>query len=132
MERYTPFEEMDRMFDQMRSRMGGLGESRPFGSRETHMNLSERDGEFVLAADLPGFEKDEIELSFYDGVLTVSANHEVTGDEFARSRKVSERVTLPKTVEKEKITASYRNGVLEVRLPIEEEAEAENHIEISD
>ncbi|GAA0224695.1 Hsp20/alpha crystallin family protein [Haladaptatus pallidirubidus] len=139
MERYTPFEEMDRMFEQMRSRMWGVSEPhrdgrRLEGRRGTHMNLKERDGQFVLVADLPGFEKEEIDLSFGDDVLTVSAKHEVTGEDFARARELSERVTMPKTVEKEDITATYRNGVLEVRLPIAESDDVEDgdRIEISD
>ncbi|WP_227374865.1 Hsp20/alpha crystallin family protein [Haladaptatus halobius] len=133
MERYTPFEEMDRMFEQMRARMWGLGESQTEPRRETHIDLSERDGAFVLVADLPGFEKEEIDLSFRDYALTVSANHEVTGDEFTRARQVSERVTLPKTVNEDGISATYRNGVLEVRLPIAEaEEETGSKIEISD
>ncbi|WP_266079008.1 Hsp20/alpha crystallin family protein [Haladaptatus caseinilyticus] len=134
MERYTPFEDMDRMFEQMRARMWGVGEPRSDGRRGTHIDLKEHDGQFVLVADLPGFEKEEIDLSFSDDVLTVSAKHEVTGDDFSRARELSERVSLPKAVEKDSITASYRNGVLEVRLPITEEEDTEDgdKIEISD
>ncbi|WP_049969446.1 Hsp20/alpha crystallin family protein [Haladaptatus cibarius] len=139
MERYTPFEDVDRMFEQMRSRMWGFQDPRSGGQRlngrpGTHMNLKEHDGQFVLVADLPGFEKEEIDLSFSDDVLTVSAKHEVTGDDFTRARELSERVTMPKVVEKEDIAASYRNGVLEVRLPIAdgEEADDGDRIEISD
>ncbi|WP_435155638.1 Hsp20/alpha crystallin family protein [Haladaptatus sp. DFWS20] len=134
MERYTPFEDMDRMFEQMRSRMWGVSDPRGDGRRGTHIDLKEHDGQFVLVADLPGFEKEEIDLTFSDDVLTVSAKHEVTGDDFSRARELSERVSLPKAVEKDGITASYRNGVLEVRLPVaeEEDAEEDDKIEISD
>lgn len=139
MERYTPFEDMDRMFEQMRSRMWGV--SQPHGEPHsggetrggTHIDLKEHEGEFVLVADLPGFEKEEIDISFSDDLLTIAAKHEVTGDDFARARELSERVTLPKSVEKDGIEATYRNGVLEVRLPIvEEEADEGDRIEISD
>ncbi|SIR50539.1 HSP20 family protein [Haladaptatus litoreus] len=139
MERYTPFEDVDRMFEQMRSRMWGFqdpqSERQQLNGRPgTHMNLKEHDGQFVLVADLPGFEKEEIDLSFSDDVLTVFAKHEVTGDDFTRARELSERVTMPKAVEKEDITASYRNGVLEVRLPIAEQEDEKggDRIEISD
>ncbi len=134
MERYTPFEDVDRMFEQMRSRMWGVGEPRGIGRQGTHMSLKEHDGQFVLVADLPGFEKEEIDLSLRDDVLTVSAKHEVDGDDFNRARELSERVTLPKAVEKDDITATYRNGVLEIRLPIaeQEETDEDDTIEISD
>jgi HSP20 family protein len=140
MERYTPFEDMDRMFEQMRARMWGTsdfrGEPRS-GTRVqnggTHVDLKERDGEFVLVADLPGFERDEIELSLADDTLTIAAKHEVTGEDFTRARELSERVTMPKSVEKDGIEATYRNGVLEVRLPIvEEETDDGDRIEITD
>ncbi|ODR83335.1 heat-shock protein Hsp20 [Haladaptatus sp. W1] len=136
MERYTPFEDMDRMFEQMRSRMWGTSAPRSElrgASHGTHVDLKERDGEFVLVADLPGFEKEEIELAFADDTLTVTAKHEVSGDDFSRARELSERVTMPKPVEKDGIEATYRNGVLEVRLPISEvETDDGDRIEISD
>ncbi len=130
---------MDRMFEQMRARMWGMDPRGEFRSDShgdhsaTHMDLKERDGEFVLVADLPGFEKEEIEVSFSDDTLTVAGKHEVSGEDFSRARELSERLTLPKSVEKDGIEATYRNGVLEVRLPIaEEETDDGDRIEISD
>jgi len=97
------------------------------------VDVKEHDGEFVLVADLPGFEREEIELSLADDTLTIAAKHEVTGEDFARARELSERVTVPKSVKKDGIEATYRNGVLEVRLPIvEEETDDGDRIEISD
>ncbi|MCO8242839.1 MULTISPECIES: Hsp20/alpha crystallin family protein [unclassified Haladaptatus] len=137
MERYTPFEDMDRMFEQMRARMWGTSDLRQdlqsHSHGGTHLDLKEHDGEFILVADLPGFEKEEIEVSFNDDALTVAGKHEVSGDDFSRARELSERVTLPKSVEKDGIEATYRNGVLEVRLPIaEKEIDDGDRIEISD
>ncbi|KZN25330.1 heat-shock protein Hsp20 [Haladaptatus sp. R4] len=137
MERYTPFEDMDRMFEQMRARMWGVSDLRQdlqgHSHGGTHLDLKEHDGEFILVADLPGFEKEEIEVSFNDDALTVAGKHEVSGDDFNRARELSERVTLPKSVEKDGIEATYRNGVLEVRLPIAEtETDDGDRIEISD
>jgi len=140
MERYSPFEDMDRMFEQMRARMWGTSDFREeprSGTRAqnggTHVDLKEHDGEFVLVADLPGFEREEIELSLADDTLTIAAKHEVTGEDFTRARELSERVTMPKSIEKDGIEATYRNGVLEVRLPIvEEETDDGDRIEISD
>jgi HSP20 family protein len=130
--RRTPFDEMDRMFDQMRRSMrspwsgrfddGDLPEmDRWMDARESNMSV-ERDGEdYVVLADLPGFEKEELDLRFEDGLLTVRGRHETseaseTGSS-TRSRSVFERVSLPGDVVEDAITATYRNGVLEVRLP---------------
>ena len=130
------------MFEQMRngfatwnsmdpdySGSGGFG--RMHGG--VHFDVSERDGEFVLIADVPGFEKEELTIRFDDGALSISADHETTDETSARSRHVHERVTLPKAVKEEEITASYRNGVLEIHLPVvDEERDAGRTIEISD
>ena len=153
MARYDPFEEMDRMFDQFRTRMwnadrpfgtgslgsGSLGTGFEFPARgrsDVNMDLEKRDGEYVFVADLPGFETEEIDLTFEDDTLVLAAEHEVRetetpdagdadmGDELVvstesrRSRHVSERVTLPAEIDAEAITATYRNGVLEVHLPL--------------
>lgn len=147
MARYDPFEEMDRMFDQFRTRMwnerplgvGSLGAGLDVPARgrsDVNMDLEKRDGEYVFVADLPGFETDEIDLRFEDDTLVLAAEHEVretetpderdadAGDELVvttesrRSRRVSERVTLPAEIDAEDITATYRNGVLEVHLPL--------------
>ena len=77
--------------------------------------LYEEDGEFVLTINMPGFEKEEIELAWDDGMLNVAAEHV---DE-ARDRKKTyhRRFRFPRDVDDDAITAEYTNGVLEVRLP---------------
>ena len=87
---------------------------------EDEVELYEEDGEFVLSIEMPGFERDEIDLSWDDGRLFVSAEHE---DE-ARSRKRTYHRTfrMPKRIEPDQIEATYRHGVLEVTLPIEQQA----------
>lgn len=137
--RYTPFEMMDRMFEQMRRDMWNMRddawESWPaFEERSGHshsagfnMDLSDHDGEYVFTADLPGFEKEEIDLRIDDDMLVLSAEHSVSDDTSARSRSISERVTLSKPVVEDEITATYHNGVLEVHLPIIEDAPERGH-----
>ena len=81
---------------------------------------------FVLEAELPGFNKEDIHLDVKDGILTISAQHSESKDEkddkgsyirrerrygsFSRSFDVT-------GVDEEHITASYNNGVLELNLP---------------
>jgi HSP20 family protein len=135
--RRDPFDEMDRMVEGMRRMMWGVGprgmamsgdESRNGlpaigGFAERGLNASiESDGEgYLVYADVPGFEKDELSLRFDDGFLTVEASHE-EGDESEtgvrrRSRHVHETLSVPGDVLEDEISATYRNGVLEVRLP---------------
>lgn len=128
MNRTTPFEEMDRLFDQMRRSMQD-GWMRPeFGGANVRLE-SDEDG-YVVNADIPGFETEEIDLRFADGVLTVEATQE-TGDESqSHSRYVHEQVRIPGDVVVEDIRAEYNNGVLEVRLPAETESESGHRIDI--
>jgi HSP20 family protein len=84
--RRPPFDEMDRLFDQMRRSMrspmsGHIGEwELPQFDRltdGTDSNLTvDRDGaDYVVLADLPGFEKEELDLRFDDGSLTITGRH---------------------------------------------------------
>jgi len=84
--------------------------------------LYEEDGEFVLTIDLPGFEREEIDLAWDDGVLNVAAEHVEEGRN--RRKTYHRRFRFPRAVDEDAITASYRNGVLEVTLPALEGATA--------
>lgn len=113
------------MMDSMRrSMMGGVRDARE-RSEMFDSNVSMERGEdgFVVFADVPGFEKDEIDLRFEEGVLHLAATHEVSGEaggiSASRSRQVRESIRVPGDVIVEDISASYRNGVLEVHLPVE-------------
>lgn len=73
--------------------------------------LYEGDGEFVLTIDVPGFEREEIDLAWDDGVLDVAADH--VDEERGRKKTYHRRFRFSKDA----ITARYENGVLEVTLP---------------
>jgi len=84
--------------------------------------LYEEDDEFVLSVELPGFDPEEIEVTWNDGVLNIAGEHE---DDHRDQRKTyHRRFRFPKRVDDEDITAEYRNGILEVRLPVETGATA--------
>ncbi|SEQ45927.1 Hsp20/alpha crystallin family protein [Natrinema salaciae] len=77
--------------------------------------LYEEDDEFVLTIDMPGFETEEIDLAWDDGVLNVAAEH--ADESRGRKKTYHRRFRFPKTVDEDEIDAEYTNGVLEVRLP---------------
>ena len=81
---------------------------------------------FVLEAELPGFNKEDIKLDVKDGILTISAQHTENKDEkddkgsyIRRERRYGSftRSFDITGVDEEHITASYNNGVLELSLP---------------
>jgi HSP20 family protein len=94
------------------------------------MDTVRRDGEVVLRFDLPGIAPEQIEVTVDKGVLSVSATREETkaeGDEqVVRERyygSVTRRVRLSDNLDAEQIEASNDNGVLEIRIPVREEAQ---------
>ncbi|MEM4780543.1 MAG: Hsp20/alpha crystallin family protein [Halalkalicoccus sp.] len=82
--------------------------------------LYEEDDEFVLDIDMPGFEREAIDLAWSDGVLNVAAEH--VDEERNRKRTYHRRFRFPRDVDDDGIAATYENGVLEVRLPVSEGA----------
>ncbi|MFB6361482.1 MAG: Hsp20/alpha crystallin family protein [Halobacteriales archaeon] len=94
--------------------------TRLFGSGSTDIELYEQEGEFLLSIELPGFDLDDIEVNWYEGWLTISAEH--ADEACGRQRTYHRSFRLPKAIEPEEIEASYQNGVLEVALPILEGA----------
>ncbi|PSQ10136.1 hypothetical protein BRC93_10585 [Halobacteriales archaeon QS_5_70_15] len=82
------------------------------------MSVDATDESYVVLADLPGFENEEIDLRFDDGTLHIGATHDVSDGEYARSRRVRESVSIDDEVV-DGIETTYRNGVLEVHVPVE-------------
>lgn len=82
--------------------------------------LYEEDDEFVLSVELPGFDVEEIDVTWDDGMLNIAADHEDA--ERNQRRTYHRRFRFPKRVDDEDIAANYRNGILEVRLPVSEGA----------
>lgn len=89
-------------------------------------DIKDADDKFVLEAELPGFDKEDISLDVKDGILTIKAEHKDSQDQkndkgeyirrerrygsFARTFDVS-------GINESGITAAYNNGILEVTLP---------------
>ena len=93
------------------------------------MDTVRRDGEVVLRFDVPGVEQDKIDVTVDKGVLTVSATREETKTEgenpVVRERlfgSFTRRVRLSDNLDAEAIEASHHDGVLEIRIPVREEA----------
>jgi len=96
--------------------------SRLFETGSNDYELYEEDGEFVLSVELPGFDPEEITASWDNGILNIAAEHE--DEERDQRRTYHRRFRFPKTVDDENLHAEYKNGILEVRLPVVTGAEA--------
>ena len=107
---------------------------RPFVSVQSlvpHTDMYEEKGELVMKTELPGIDKKDLNISLEGDRLTMKAEKKEEVKEDA-THQVRERyygqyyrsVTLPYPVKENKIAATFDNGVLELRLPKEEEVKA--------
>jgi len=86
--------------------------------------------EVVLKAELPEMKREDINVTFENNVLTLKGERKVTdevsNDRFQRLERFygsfSRSFTLPSTVDASRISATYKDGVLTVRLPQREES----------
>ncbi|MDZ7850373.1 MAG: Hsp20/alpha crystallin family protein [Halodesulfurarchaeum sp.] len=96
--------------------MSGLDlPSRLFETGNRDCELYEEDGEFVLSLELPGFDPEEMTVTWDKGVLNIAAEHE--DDTRGKRKTFHRRFCFPKAVTEKEISASYTKGILEVRLP---------------
>jgi HSP20 family protein len=94
------------------------------------MDLVETDEHFVLKADLPGMTESDVSIEVESNVLTVAgerkAEHEERHEGYYRIERAtgafSRSLTLPEGINSEAVTASFHNGVLEVRIPKPEQS----------
>lgn len=91
----------------------------------THPNvdLFEDKDHFYFRADLPGLEREDIQVEMGDGVLTLSGTRKsVAADgQAGRTSQFTRTVAVPARVQEDNIAARYEDGVLTVTLPKAEE-----------
>jgi len=95
------------------------------------VDVTETDKAFEIAAELPGMEEKNIEVSVSDGVLTIKGEKQEDKEEKKKDYYLSERTygsfqrsfEVPKGVDLDKIEASFKKGVLTVTLPKTAEAQ---------
>jgi len=133
--RSGPFEEMDRLFENLSPRgwlrpfHGGWpswGELMPtFEGKFPRIDIIDRDTEIIVRAEVTGVEKKDLDVSMADDSVTIKGctqheEKEEKGDYYRCeiSRGVFSRtVSLPSTVDSAKAKATFKDGVLELALP---------------
>jgi HSP20 family molecular chaperone IbpA len=86
--------------------------------------------EYVVRAELPGVDPDkDIDIQLLDGVLTIKAerreeNKDANRSEF-RYGSFSRSLTLPSGADENNVKATYKDGILEIRVPLKEEQQPE-------
>ncbi|WP_297391264.1 Hsp20/alpha crystallin family protein [Acidiferrobacter sp.] len=94
------------------------------------MDVTERENEYVIRMDMPGVNREDIDITLAEGVLTVSGevrrqHEEKAGDRLIREErcygKLARSVRLGSHIDDKKVSANYKDGVLELTLPKAEE-----------
>lgn len=100
-----------------------------FGAWTPAMDVYQNNDNVVAMIELPGMKKEDIEISLHDGVLTIAGERKtetVEGENAERTErfvgKFRRSVTLPTRVDANKVSASYKDGILTVTLPKAEDA----------
>jgi len=105
---------------------GDNGDSTSWAPR---VDLAETKNAYLVHVDLPGLSKDDLEINFHEGVLSISGerNAEEREEEtkYVRVERSYGRFyrafTLPQMVKSDEIEASFENGVLNITVPKAEE-----------
>ncbi|MDW9531678.1 Hsp20 family protein [Sinorhizobium meliloti] len=110
--------EMNRLFDDA------------FAGGWPSVEVSDRDKEIKVTAELPGLDEKDVELSLSDGVLSLRgekrAETEDQENQFSERYygRFERRIALGYEVDESKVNATFRNGVLTVTLPKTEQAQS--------
>lgn len=139
MQPHNYFSDFDDLFERMTQTHGALGRHADHGAGDVDfaVDVAHHDDEIVVTADIPGFEKADFDVAVDDDRLTIHAESDVeTGvDEDAYVRRerhhhaMRRTLHLPADADSEGATASYRNGVLTVTIPVKTDADV-RHIDI--
>jgi len=132
--RKTIWDEMNRMKKRMNRVWRGFDEN-PWefedsdedltGYRKAWVDARDSGDEFVVSVELPGVEKKDIQISVDEGYLAIrvekkSESEKKTEEQYSYSKDFIgfyRRIPLPENADVEKIDASYRDGILKLRIP---------------
>ena len=120
-------EEISRVFDDFASRFMPP----VFGGGAVTVDVYRKDGNVIVAAELPGLDPRDLDIKIYEDKVVLRAEKsgakEVESEEVIRSEryygKVSRVIALPVEVLPEKAKAKYKNGVLTITIPEKEPEE---------
>jgi HSP20 family protein len=134
--KWDPFGEMEDMFDRYTKAVGwprrGSQELMATGDWAPRVDISETDHEFIIKAEIPEVGKEDLKVTVDNNVLTIRGERkqekEEKGKKFHRVERYygtfARSFTLPENVDQAKIEASFKDGMLNLRLPKTREVRA--------
>ena len=130
--RWKPFSDLMGFSDDVERRMRKMfqEEDSEKPGWAPRVDIKETDEDLEVVAEIPGMKKEDIKVSMHEGVLSISgekkAEEEKEGENWHRIERsfgsFQRSFYIPREVDESKISASYDDGVLSVKLPKREEA----------
>jgi HSP20 family protein len=125
-EMFSPTEPNERIFPHLLTPFALLDRTNEF----PYVNVAEHKGDIQVVAEIPGVPKESVKIHILDGELTISgerkAPENATESESLRQEirygSFSRTIQLPESVDADKVTAEYNNGMLRITLPKQEAA----------
>ncbi len=138
---WTPFREMDDLFNRYRTFLTTSGDGETAGVSmdwRPVADISETEKEYLIKAELPEVDRKDVHVAVDNGRVTISGERKMDKEEEdATQHRIetfygtfSRSFTLPTDVDEEKISARSENGILKVHLPKTELSEPKS-VEIS-
>jgi HSP20 family protein len=97
------------------------------------VDVAETQEKILVRAEVPGLKQEDIQIEFENGLLTLRGERKLEKSEGTTWHRVervygnfSRSFTLPRSVDPERISATYREGILEIDVPKKEEAKPKN------
>jgi HSP20 family protein len=129
-------EEMDRVFGEF-----GWGRAQEQGDGGTWtpaVEVSEREGNYVVTAELPGLRPEDVKVEVANDALVIEGERKYEHEESKGGVRRSERrygrfyraIPLPEGVNPDQVKANFQNGVLEVKMPIPQQQQNRRQIPI--
>ena len=124
--RRAPFEGLNRWFNDIDTWYDtGFSGDIPDTTWRPAIDVEEKDGKYMVRADLPGLNKKDIHVELHDGYLTLrgerKSEHEENKDNYHRIERTygtfERTFRVPKGVTEKDIHAKYEDGVLELTVP---------------
>ena len=104
---------------------------------EPAVNVIENKDVYELQLAIPGYTKDEVKLSIENNTLTISAEYEQKEESTPYSRRefvktsFERSFSLPRSIDQDKVEASFENGILNIKLPRKGELVVKKEISIN-
>lgn len=136
---WNPLNDLMLLQDRMNRLFQDATERRARGATETSDEIEtadwypaadvyDQEGEYLIAVDLPGVSRSELELDLNDDKLVIRGTRKLDDESTAAQRpqgRFLRTFTVPANVKHQEIEAEYKDGVLEVKLPKRKEQEAQ-------